>query len=84
MIAEELKGEWISIQDYIKDKNEYPRDLIELNKFYNYTPTEDEKVVYIKPTDENKNEVILWWKEKSRLNHRIGIKESGEVIKEKD
>lgn len=80
LFTESIKGEWIDVMKFVKAKGRYPNNLNELNAYYNYT-SEEEVITYLKPIDEGKDEVILWWKKESISGKRIGIKESGLVVK---
>lgn len=78
--AEGCKGYWRSLQDFVKQNGRYPRDEVEINAFFN-TATDKEPVEYVAPHDDEADEVVLWWKEKSMFGARIGITESGTIIK---
>ncbi len=82
-MSEGIKGEWISVQDFVKAKGTYPKDLNELNTYYHYTPKGEDDIIYIKPNDDDKDEIILWLKRSTCAGTRIGIRESGLVVKEK-
>lgn len=77
-ITEGIKGDWIGVQDYVKAKGRYPNDEKELYDYYKLTPTGEEPI-YIKPQDDNEDEVILWSREKTLSGKRIGIRECGLV-----
>jgi hypothetical protein len=82
--AEEAKGHWVSIQNFVKANGRYPKDEAEIGTFFHETPDElkEEPVEYIAPHDPNGDEVILWCKNKTIFGVRIGIKKSGTVVKQ--
>lgn len=82
-ISESIKGDWKDIQKFVEARGQYPNNSDELDEFYSYTPNGDE-ATYIKPIDDDKDEVILWWKELSRSGKKIGIRESGVIVKEEN
>lgn len=80
--VEDAKSEWIAIIEFKNTKNRYPYDLDELSSHFQYTSSE-ENIIYLPPRDNNTDEIILWLKRESKLGNRIGVRESGIVVKTK-
>lgn len=78
--AEGCKGYWASLQEFVKQNGRYPKDEAEIGNFFKIEAGK-EPVEYIAPHDETTDEVILWWKEKSLLVRKVGITESGVIVK---
>jgi hypothetical protein len=78
--AESVKGYWASLQDFVKQNGRYPKGDAEIAAFF-HTPPEKEPVEYIAPHDDSADEVVLWWKQKTMFGVRIGITESGMIVK---
>lgn len=78
--AESCKGYWASLQDFVKQKGHYPKDDAEIASFFQTAP-EKEPVEYVAPRDGSTDEVVLWWKRKTMFGVRVGITESGTIVK---
>ena len=78
--AESVKGHWASLQDFRKEHGRYPRDEAEIAAYFQIAAG-TAPVRYVPPHDENADEPILWWKEKTRSGVIVGITESGEIVK---
>lgn len=82
--AEELQGHWASIQNFVKANGHYPKDEAEIGAFFHETPEElkQEPVEYIAPHSIDRDEVILWCKNKTIFGVRIGVTQSGTIVKQ--
>jgi len=82
--AEEAKGHWASIQNFVKVNGRYPKDEAEIGTFFHETPEElkQEPVEYIAPRDINGDQIILWCRNKTIFGVRIGVTESGTIVKQ--
>jgi hypothetical protein len=82
--AENVKGCWASVQNFVNKNGRYPKDDAELGAFFHETPDQmrHERVEYIAPRDANADEVILWYKERTVFGVRVGITESGTIVKQ--
>ena len=82
--AETVKGYWASLQPFVQTNDRYPRDDAELGALFHETPIQlqSEPVVYLAPHDTNTDEVVLWLKQRSLFGAKIGITESGVIIKQ--
>jgi hypothetical protein len=78
--AESCKGYWATLQDFVKQKGHYPKDDSEIAPFIQTAP-EKEPVEYVAPRDDAIDEVVLWWKQKTMFGVRVGITESGTIVK---
>ena len=74
------KGYWATLQNFVKQKGRYPKDKAEIGAFFHTVPGSD-PVEYVAPEDEKTDEVVLWWKQKTKFGIRIGITESGVIVK---
>jgi hypothetical protein len=81
--AEGVKGYWASLQEFVKQNGHYPKDDKEFGAFFHMTPEELKQapVEYVALHDNNADEVVLWCKPRTIFGVRIGITESGEVVK---
>jgi hypothetical protein len=81
--AEEAEGHWAGIQNFVKVNGRYPKDEAEIGVFFHETPEElkQEPVTYMVPHGMNDDEVILWCKNKTIFGVRIGVTESGTIVK---
>ncbi len=81
--VEEAEGHWASIQNFVKVNGRYPKDEAEIGAFFHETPEElkQEPVEYLAPHDTNGDDVILWCKSKTIFGVRIGVTQSGTVVK---
>ena len=57
-----------------------PEDHYELAAHYGAN-ADEAPIVYVKPTDDDRDEVIVWWKARSRSGKKIGVTESLVVVK---
>lgn len=73
--AEFIKGEWVVVQEFVKDKGRYPDDHNELAAYFNYVPSDE--IVYLKPTNDAVEEIIFYWKEPLSSGERVCITEKG-------
>jgi hypothetical protein len=82
--AEEVEGHWASLQNFVKMNGRYPKDEEEIGAFFHEAPEElkQEPVKYIVPHGTNGDEVILWCKSKTIFGVRIGVTESGTIVKQ--
>ena len=78
--AESCKGYWASLQDFVKEKGHYPKGDAEIASFFQIAP-EKEPVEYVVPRDDSTDEVVLWWRQKTMFGVRVGITESGTIVK---
>lgn len=78
--AESVKGYWGTLQDFVKQNGHYPKDEAEIGAFFHVTP-DKEPVQYVAPRYESADEVVLWWKQKTMFGVRVGITESGMIVK---
>jgi hypothetical protein len=78
--AESVKGYWASLQEFVKQNGRYPKDDAEIGAFFHTAP-EQEPVEYLAPHDTNADEVVLWWKQRTMFGVRVGITESGAIVK---
>ena len=78
--AESVKGYWASLQDFVKQNGRYPKDDAEIGAFF-HTAADKEPVEYVAPHDDSADEVVLWWKQKTMFGVRVGITESGTIVK---
>jgi hypothetical protein len=78
--AESCKGYWATLQDFVKQKGRYPKDEVEIGAFF-HTPSGSDPVEYVAPQDDKADEVVLWWKQRTKFGVRIGITESGVIVK---
>jgi hypothetical protein len=78
--AESVKGYWASLQDFVKQNGRYPKDEAEIAAFFHTAP-DKEPVEYIAPHDDNTDEVVLWWKKNTIFGVKVGITESGMIVK---
>lgn len=81
--AEGAKGHWVSIQDFVKANGRYPKDEAEIGAFFHETPEKmkQEPLEYVAPRDFNGDDVILWCRKKTIFGVRIGVTQSGSVVK---
>lgn len=82
--AEGAKGHWVGIQEFVKANGRYPKDEAEIGAFFHETPEEikQEPVEYVAPHGSNDDEVILWCRNKTIFGVRIGVTQSGSVVKQ--
>ena len=82
--AETVKGYWASLQPFVQTNGRYPRDDAELGALFHETPVQlqNEPVVYLAPHDTNTDEIVLWLKHRSLFGAKIGITESGMIVKQ--
>jgi hypothetical protein len=82
--AEGAKGHWVGIQEFVKANGRYPKDEAEIGAFFHETPEElkQEPVEYIAPHDINGDDVILWCRKKTIFGVRIGVTQSGTIVKQ--
>jgi hypothetical protein len=82
--AEGAKGHWVGIQDFVKANGRYPKDEAEIGAFFHETPEElkEEPVQYIAPHGSNGDDVILWCRKKTIFGVRIGVTQSGTIVKQ--
>jgi|SRR5688572_9146341 len=78
--AEGCKGYWASLQDFVKQNGRYPKDDAEIAAFFHTLPGK-ESVEYVAPHDDSADEVVLWWKQKTMFGVRVGVTESGVIVK---
>lgn len=78
--AESVKGYWAGLQNFQKEHGRYPRDEAEMAAYFQVTAG-TAPVRYVPPHDDNADEPVLWWKEKTRSGVMVGITESGEIVK---
>ena len=84
LFFESLKPDWHTLIQYKGNAGRFPKDLQEYADYYkNGDNAGTLPVIYIRPQDEEKDEVMLWWKKRTLKGTRIGITESGKPIKEK-
>lgn len=78
--TEAVKGYWASLATFHNQFGRYPKDTAEISEFFkndaDFAPVE-----YVKPLDDNADETILWWKDRTRFGVMIGITESGDIVK---
>ena len=81
--AEGVKGYWASLQEFMKQNGHYPKDDTEIGAFFHMTSEELKQapVEYMAPHNTNADEVVLWCKPRTILGVRIGIAESGKIVK---
>jgi hypothetical protein len=82
--SEEAEGHWASLQNFVKANGRYPKDEEEIGTFFHETPEElkEEPVKYIVPQGTNGDEVILWCNSKTIFGVRVGVTESGTIVKQ--
>lgn len=82
--AEHVKGYWVSLQDFANKNGHYPKNDAEVGAFFHETSEQvkREPVEYVAPQDTNADEVVLWWKTKTMFGVRVGITESGTIVKQ--
>ena len=82
--AEAVKGYWASLQDFEHKNGHYPKDDAEIGAFFHETQQEIKQapVIYVAPHDTNVDEVIFWHRDKTIFGVRIGITESGSIVKQ--
>lgn len=82
--AEGAKGHWVGIQQFVKVNGRYPKDEAEVGAFFHETPEElkQEPVEYVAPHDLNGDDVILWCRKKTIFGVRIGVTQSGSIVKQ--
>jgi hypothetical protein len=78
--AESVKGYWASLQDFVKQNGHYPKGDAEIAAFFHTAP-EKEPVEYVAPHDDSADEVVLWWKQKTMFDVKVGVTESGMIVK---
>lgn len=83
--AEDVKGYWATLQEFVEEKGRYPKDEAEIGAYYNVTleQLKQEPVVYVPPHSTNADEVVLWWKKKTIFGVKVGITESGVIVKKR-
>lgn len=79
--AESVKGYWASLQDFVKENGRYPNSESEIGVFFRTAP-DKEPAEYVAPGDDRVDEVVLWWRQKTIFGVRIGITESGTIVKQ--
>ncbi|SRR5260221_232735 len=81
--SEDVKGYWASLQDFVNKNERYPTNGAEIGIFFKMSPKELQQapVEYLAPHDTNADEVVLWWKQKTIFGVKVGITESGMVVK---
>ena|ERR1039457_3610918 len=82
--SEDVKGYWASLQDFVNKNGHYPTNDTEIGAFFKMSPKELQQasVEYLSPHDTNADEVVLWWKQKTIFGVRVGITESGIIVKQ--
>lgn len=80
-IVEECKGYWLDVHKFQEETGRLPENEAELASFY-ATDLSNSPVYYVKPTDDKRDEVVIWWKEIPCCGKRIGVTESGMVVKQ--
>jgi hypothetical protein len=82
--AEGAKGHWVGIQQFVKANGRYPTNEAEVGTFFHETPEElkQEPVEYVAPRDFNGDDVILWYRKKTIFGVRIGVTQTGSVVKQ--
>jgi hypothetical protein len=78
--AEAVKGYWASLQDFEKQNGRYPIDNAEIAAFFHTKPG-SEPVEYVSPQQAGRDDVVLWWKQKTLFGVQVGITKSGTVVK---
>ena len=78
-MTEDAKGTWVLVEDFRKEIKRYPEDTEELIKHYKLAG--QVPFTYVKPTDDNKDETIIIWKEKTSSGETIEVLETGQVKK---
>ena len=82
-ITESVKGYWVGLHDFETKNGRFPKDDEVLGAFFHETSEQlkKEPVEYVPPRDTNSDEVILWCKKTTLFGTRIGITESGTLVK---
>jgi|GEM_PF-2524310 len=82
--SEHVKGYWATLQEFVNKNGHYPKDDTEIGAFFHETPEQlkKEPVEYVAPHDTNTDEVVLWWKKKTVFGVRVGITESGNIVRQ--
>lgn len=81
--AKDVKGYWATLQGFVNKNGRYPNGDAEISVFFHETPEQlkQEPVEYVAPHDTNAEEAVLWWKKKTIFGVKVGITESGMIIK---
>ena len=81
--AEGVKGYWASLQEFVKQNGHYPKGDAEIGAFFHMTPDElkHAPVEYVAPHGTNADEVVLWCRPRTIFGVRIGITESGKIVR---
>jgi hypothetical protein len=78
--AEAVKGYWASLEEFENQNGRYPTNNAEIGAFFHATPG-SEPVEYVPPQQGGRDDVVLWWKQKTLFGVQVGITRSGTVVK---
>jgi len=82
--SQEAQGHWAGIQQFVKANGRYPTNEVEVGAFFHESPEEvkQEPVEYVAPHDSNGDDVILWCRKKTIFGVRIGVTQTGSIVKQ--
>jgi hypothetical protein len=78
--VEAVKGYWASLVTFRNQFGRYPKGSAEISEFFK-TDADIAPVEYVEPSDDDADETILWWKDRTRFGVMVGITESGDIVK---